>query len=92
MAALIRKLVKVAPRQLITFIIIFVGVLSSVASDAGYLILIPLGAAAFLAVRRHPLAGLAAAFARCRAHLRGQPDLTPIDSHADRDHQRGDRR
>ena len=43
MAALIRKLVKVAPRRLITFIIVFVGVLSSVATDAGYLILIPLG-------------------------------------------------
>ena len=33
-----------------TFIIVFVGVLSSIASDAGYLILIPLAAAAFLSV------------------------------------------
>ena len=40
-----------------------IGILSSVATDAGYLILIPLGAAAFLSVGRHPLAGLAAAFA-----------------------------
>ena len=62
MAALIRKLVEVAPRAA-RFIIVFVGVLSSVASDAGYLILIPLGAAAFLSVGRHPLAGLAACFA-----------------------------
>ena len=38
-SALIRMLVKVAPRRLISFIIIFVGVLMSVASDAGYLIL-----------------------------------------------------
>ena len=48
--ALIRKLVKVAPAGLIAYIIVFIGVISSVASDAGYLILIPLGAAAFLAV------------------------------------------
>ena len=48
MAALIRKLVKVAPRSLIAFFLIFVGVLSSVASDAGYLILIPLAATAFM--------------------------------------------
>ena len=60
LAALIRKLVQVAPRPLIAYLIVFVGVLSSVASDAGYLILIPLGAAAFLAVGRHPIAGLAA--------------------------------
>jgi hypothetical protein len=63
MGALIRKLVKVAPAWAITFIIVFVGMLSSVASDAGYLILIPLAAAAFLSVGRHPLAGLAAAYA-----------------------------
>ncbi|HEY3485524.1 MAG TPA: AbgT family transporter, partial [Ilumatobacteraceae bacterium] len=63
MGALIRKLVKVAPDKALTFIIVLVGGLSSVATDAGYLILIPLAAAAFLSVGRHPLAGLAAAYA-----------------------------
>jgi aminobenzoyl-glutamate transport protein len=63
MDSLIRKLVAVSPKRLLAFILIFVGVLSSVASDAGYLILIPLGAAAFMSVGRHPLAGLAACFA-----------------------------
>ena len=43
MAALIRKLVAVAAGGSLTFIIMFVGGLSSVATDAGYLILIPLG-------------------------------------------------
>jgi aminobenzoyl-glutamate transport protein len=80
MAALIRKLVKVAPRRLIAFILIFVGVLSSVASDAGYLILIPLGAAAFLTLGRHPLAGLAAAFAGVGAIFGVNLLITPIDS------------
>ena len=63
MDALIRKLVASAPRSLITFLIILVGGLSSVASDAGYLILIPLAAVAFMTLGRHPLAGLAAGFA-----------------------------
>jgi aminobenzoyl-glutamate transport protein len=62
MAALIRALVSAAPRQLLTFVIVFIGIISSVATDAGYLILVPLGAAAFLSVGRHPLAGIAAAF------------------------------
>jgi aminobenzoyl-glutamate transport protein len=80
MAALIRKLVRVAPRGLIAFILIFVGVLSSVASDAGYLILIPLGAAAFLTLGRHPLAGMAAAFAGVGAIFGVNLLITPIDS------------
>lgn len=63
MDALIRKLVASAPRSLITFLIVLVGGLSSVASDAGYLILIPLAAVAFMTLGRHPLAGLAAGFA-----------------------------
>ena len=50
MDALIRKLVGVAPGSILTFVIILIGGLSSVATDAGYLILIPLAAAAFLSV------------------------------------------
>jgi aminobenzoyl-glutamate transport protein len=63
MNALIRKLVAATPAGLLTFTMVFVGVLSSLASDAGYLILIPLAAAAFASVGRHPLVGLSAAFA-----------------------------
>ena len=48
MGALIRKLVKVAPPWAISWIIVFIGVISSIASDAGYLILIPLAAGAYL--------------------------------------------
>ena len=63
MAALIRLLVRASPKRILAFVLIFVGVLSSVATDAGYLILVPLGAAAFASVGRHPLAGMAACFA-----------------------------
>ena len=45
------------PPWSITFIIVLLGGISSVASDAGYLVLIPLGAAAFVSLGRHPLAG-----------------------------------
>jgi aminobenzoyl-glutamate transport protein len=79
MGALIRKLVKVAPRSAVTFIIVFVGMLSSIASDAGYLILIPLAAAAFLSVGKHPLAGLAAAYAGVSAGFAVNILITPSD-------------
>jgi aminobenzoyl-glutamate transport protein len=80
MAALIRGLVAASPRRILSLILIFVGVLSSIASDAGYLILIPLGAAAFLSVGRHPLAGMAACFAGVGAIFAVNPILGPIDA------------
>lgn len=80
MAALIRGLVRVAPRQLLTFIIVLIGGLSSVATDAGYLILIPLGAAAFLSVNRHPLAGVAAAYAGVSAAFSVNILIAPLDA------------
>lgn len=43
--------------------VIFLGVMSNVASDAGYVVLVPIGALMFRAYGRHPVAGLAAAFA-----------------------------
>lgn len=79
MAALIRKLVKVAPRRLITFIIIFVGVLSSVASDAGYLIPDSLRRSSLYEIGRHPLAGIAAAFAGVSAAFGVNLIIAPID-------------
>ncbi|HWD80869.1 MAG TPA: AbgT family transporter, partial [Kribbella sp.] len=78
-AALIRKMVKVAPKALITFIIVLLGGISSVASDAGYLVLIPLGAAAFASLGRHPLAGIAAAYAGVSAAFFVNVLITPAD-------------
>ncbi len=59
---LIRALVFKSPKKLITASIVFAGILSHLASEAGYVILIPLGATIFYALGRHPMAGLAAAF------------------------------
>lgn len=60
---LLKSAVKVTPAKLITPMIVFLGVMSNIASDAGYVILIPLGAMIFRAYGRHPMAGFAAAFA-----------------------------
>src|SRR6202008_1306036 len=77
--ALIRKLVAVSSASSLTFIIVLLGMVSSVASDAGYLVLIPLGAAAFMSVGRHPLAGIAAAFAGVAAGFGVNFLITPVD-------------
>jgi aminobenzoyl-glutamate transport protein len=77
--ALIRKLVAVSSEAMLTPIIVFIGVLSSIASDAGYLVLIPLGAAAFKSVGRNPLAGMAAAFAGVAAGFGVNFLITPLD-------------
>ncbi len=80
MDALIRKLVAAAPGSVLTFAIILVGGLSSVATDAGYLILIPLAAAAFLSIKRHPLLGLAAAYAGVSAAFAVNILIAPLDA------------
>ena len=59
----LRLLVLSAPKRLLTFVIVFAGVLSNTASEIGYVLLVPLAGIIFLAVGRHPIAGLAAAFA-----------------------------
>ncbi len=61
--ALIRKLVLAAPPKILTFVIILAGILSNLASSVGYVLLVPLGAIIFIAAKRHPLVGMAAAFA-----------------------------
>lgn len=62
-SAIIRLVVIKAPARLLTMVVVFAGVVSHVASDVGYVVVIPLGAVIFHAVGRHPLVGLAAAFA-----------------------------
>jgi aminobenzoyl-glutamate transport protein len=61
-AALMRFLAFLTSRRWLTPMVILIGANSAVASDAGYIILPPLAAALFLAMGRHPVAGLAAAF------------------------------
>ena len=60
--AALRHMVTAAPKRLVTVAIIAAGILSHLASSVGYVVLIPLGAMVFAAFKRHPIAGLAAAF------------------------------
>jgi aminobenzoyl-glutamate transport protein len=77
---LIRKLVAISTPATLTYIIVFVGILSSIAADAGYLVLIPLAATAFLSVGRNPLAGLAAGFGAVSAAFGVNVLIVPADA------------
>ena len=63
LSAAVRAMVMGAPKHLVTVAIVFAGVISNTASEVGYVVLVPLAAAIFYALGRHPLAGMAAAFA-----------------------------
>lgn len=63
LTALVRGMVLKASPRTVTVIVVFAGVLSNTASEMGYVVLVPLAAMVFYSLGRHPLAGLAAAFA-----------------------------
>ncbi|CEK35625.1 aminobenzoyl-glutamate transport protein [[Clostridium] sordellii] len=58
-----KSIVSSTPSKLVTPVVIFLGVMSNMASDAGYVVLIPLAALMYYTLGRHPLVGLAAGFA-----------------------------
>ncbi|OOR88852.1 aminobenzoyl-glutamate transporter [Moraxella caviae] len=62
-SAALRGLVMNTPKKLVTLTIVFAGIMSNTAAELGYVVLIPLAAMIFHSLGRHPLAGLAAAFA-----------------------------
>jgi aminobenzoyl-glutamate transport protein len=78
-AAALRGFVGSVPRWLITAALVFAGVSASLTVDAGYVILVPLGAVLFAQVGRHPIAGLAAAFAGVSGGFSANLFLTPVD-------------
>lgn len=78
-SAILRGFVLFIPKQLITAGLVFAGVMSSVASDAGYVVLPPLGAVIFAGLGRHPLAGLAAAFAGVSGGFSANLIITSLD-------------
>ena len=61
--ACLRIVVLNAPRFLLTPIVVFAGVMSNMASEIGYVLLVPLSALLFIAAGRHPILGIAAGFA-----------------------------
>jgi aminobenzoyl-glutamate transport protein len=78
--ALLRATVLKAPSQFLSFIIVFSGVMSSMAMDTGYVVLIPLAAVVFASAGRHPLAGIAAAFAGVSGGFSANLMIGPVDA------------
>lgn len=77
--ALLRRLVLAAPPRLLTFIVALAGILSSLAADSGYVVLIPLAALVFISAGRHPVAGIACAFAAVSAGFSANLLIGPLD-------------
>jgi aminobenzoyl-glutamate transport protein len=78
--ALIRKLVLVSPAWALSYLMTFGGILSSLAADAGYLVLVPLAGVAFISVGRHPVAGLALGFAAVAGAFTVNMLIKPLDA------------
>ncbi|AOS43753.1 p-aminobenzoyl-glutamate transport protein [Lacunisphaera limnophila] len=76
----LRLIVLATPRRWLASIVVFGGILSHSGADVGYVLFIPLGAAMFHAVGRHPLAGLAAAFAGVSGGFSANIVLGTIDA------------
>lgn len=77
--AVLRTTVHSVPKPLLTAALVFTGVNSSIVADAGYIVLIPLGAVIFAAVGRHPLAGLSATFAGVAGGFSANLSITSLD-------------
>lgn len=78
-SASLKKLVTFVPSFLLPATLVFAGVMSNVASDAGYVVLTPLGAVLFAAFGRHPIAGLTAAFAGVSGGFSANLFLSTLD-------------
>lgn len=78
-AAALKGLVRAVPKPLMTLTVVFAGVQANIASDAGYVVLIPLAAVVFASSGRHPVAGLSAAFAGVAGGFAANFAITPGD-------------
>jgi aminobenzoyl-glutamate transport protein len=78
-SALLRAALSRVPGTLLTPAMIFLGIMSSLGSDAGYVVLPPLAALAYLAVGRSPLAGIAAVFAGVAAGFNANLLITSLE-------------
>ena len=77
--ATINYMLAKTPPTFITLMVVFVGVLSSVAVDVGYVLVIPLAGAIFHSLGRHPIAGIAAGFAGVSGGFAANIVIAPLD-------------
>jgi len=79
-STVLRATVLRAPARMLTFLVVLAGVLSSLAADTGYVVLIPLAALVFQSAGRHPMAGIAAAFAGVSGGYSANLMIGPLDA------------
>lgn len=79
-AAAMKKLLANVPMSLLSIAVVFAGIMSNIASDVGYVVIVPLGAMIFAAAGRHPIAGLAAAFSGVSAGFSANLFPGPLDA------------
>ncbi|RKZ49222.1 MAG: AbgT family transporter [Gammaproteobacteria bacterium] len=77
--ALLRRSILLVPQSLLTPATIFLGIMSSMALDAGYVVLPPIAAALYIAAGRSPLTGIAAVFAGISAGFSANLLITALD-------------
>ncbi|MCC6283709.1 MAG: AbgT family transporter [Phycisphaerales bacterium] len=77
--AALKALMLAVPRALVTPTVIFLGVMSSLGTDAGYIVLPPVAAALYKSLGRSPLAGIAAAFAGVAGGFNANLLVTSLD-------------
>jgi len=75
----LRRLVLIAPARFASPMVVLAGVISNLAADAGYVILVPLSAVIFRAFQRHPIAGLVAGFAGVAGGFSANLMINPLD-------------
>lgn len=63
LSALIRRLGIIVPEKLLPYVLIFIGIMTNIATDVGYLVLVPLAGMLYAGIGKNPLVGMAAAFA-----------------------------
>ena len=80
LGVLLRSLVLKASPKIMTFLVVLAGVLSSLAADTGYVVLVPLAGIVFLAAGRHPVAGITAAFAGVSGGFSANLLIGPLDA------------
>lgn len=79
LSAVLRRGVSRVPGGWVTFALAFTGMISHVAADSAYIVLIPLGGLAFYAVGRSPIVGVVVAFVSVAAGFDASPVVTPTD-------------
>lgn len=77
--ALLKGFMLVVPKSLVTPTMVFLGIMSSMAVDAGYIVLPPIAAALYKSLGRSPLAGIAAVFAGVAAGFNANLFVTGLD-------------